>query len=124
MAEGFLRSFDPKIKAYSAGTEPSGEVHPKAVKVMNEAGIDIGKQSPKHVRQFIQDPFDYVITVCDNAKESCPLFTGEVKQRLHMGFEDPAVATGTEEEINNVFRSVRDQIKEAFYDLYEREMKG
>lgn len=110
MAEGFLRSLDPRLEVHSAGTAPSDRVHPKAVKVMKEAGIDLEGQSPKQVDEFVDQPFDYVITVCDHALEHCPVFTGKVKERLHIGFEDPALATGTEEEVDAVFRKIRDQM--------------
>lgn len=123
MAEGFLKSFDKNISAFSAGTAPSGEVHPKAILVMNEIGIDISKGNPKSVNEFIKDDFNYVITVCDGAKEVCPVFTGLVKHRLHIGFDDPADATGSEEEIVAVFRRVRDEIKEDFYQFYLDEIK-
>ena len=123
MAEGFLKSFDPSLEVYSAGTNPSGAVHPKAIQVMQEVGIDISKGYPKDVDQFIEKPFDYVITVCDHARETCPVFIGQVKERLHIGFEDPAEATGTEEEILSVFRRVRDEIKQAFYDFYLQKIK-
>ena len=112
MAEGFLRSFDPELEVFSAGTAPSDRVHPKAVVVMKEEGIDLSGHRPKKVDEFLDDSFDYVITVCDQAKESCPVFLGDVKNRLHIGFDDPAEATGTEEEIIAVFRRVRDEIAE------------
>ncbi len=118
MAEGFLKSFDPQLEVFSAGTNPSTRVHPKAIQVMKEAGIDLGRNYPKHIDQFINDSFDYVITVCDNAKESCPVFIGNVGKQLHIGFEDPAEAVGTEEEIFSVFRKVRDQIKRRFEKFY------
>jgi arsenate reductase (thioredoxin) len=118
MAEGFLKSFDSKLEVYSAGTAAEGEVNPFAVQVMKEAGIDISQQKPESVDLFLADSFDYVITVCDGAKEVCPVFTGNVKQRLHIGFEDPASARGTDEEIVPIYRKVRDQIKEAFYEFY------
>jgi len=124
MAEGFLKSFDPDLEVYSAGTEPSGEVHPNAMAVMQETGIDISEGLPKHVDQFIEEPFDYVITVCDDARESCPVFTGKVRHRLHLGFEDPARATGTKEEVMGVFRMIRDQIREAFYQFYSDNLKN
>ena len=85
---------------------------------MKEIGIDIGSGYPKNVDQFIDSSFDYVITVCDNAKETCPVFTGKVLHRLHIGFEDPAEAVGSEEEVLGVFRKVRDEIKEDFYKFY------
>ena len=122
MAEGFLRSFDIKLEVYSAGTNPSKQVHPKAIQVMKEVGIDISKNYPKMVDKFLSESFNYVITVCYNAKETCPVFVGKVTNRLHMGFEDPADTTGTEEEILSVFRKVRDEIKDEFYKFYNREL--
>lgn len=122
MAEGFLKSFDPDLEVYSAGTKPSGQVHPLAVRVMAEIGIDISAGTPKNVDQYLDWSFDYVITVCDNARETCPVFMGNVKQRLHLGFEDPANAIGTEEEQLAVFRRVRDEIKQAFYKFYNKHL--
>lgn len=119
MAEGFLKSFDTRLEVYSAGTNPSGVVHPKAIEVMREFGIDIGGGHPKPVDDFIEESFDYVITVCDGAREVCPVFTGDVRQRIHIGFEDPAEATGTEEKVLSVFRKVRDEIQSAFKTFYE-----
>ena len=118
MAEGYLRSLDPSLEMYSAGTEPGEVVHPLAIKVMQEKGVDISSGRPKTVEQFIGDPFDYVITVCDEAKEACPVFTGKVKNRLHIGFDDPAEATGTEDEVLAVFRRVRDEIIRDFSEFY------
>ncbi|MHB1686423.1 MAG: arsenate reductase ArsC [Ignavibacteriaceae bacterium] len=123
MAEGFLKSFDPELKVLSAGTNPSKQVHPKAIQVMKEVGIDLSKNYPKMVDQFLNNSFDYVITVCDNAKETCPVFIGKVGKQLHIGFEDPAEATGTEEEILSEFRKVRDQIKNKFLEFYNKEIK-
>ncbi|MCX7797809.1 MAG: arsenate reductase ArsC [Melioribacter sp.] len=123
MAEGFLKSIDPSLEVYSAGVSPANQVNPKAIQVMKEIGIDISKNVPKNVESFINESFDYVITVCDNAKETCPVFTGNVGKQLHLGFEDPAEATGTEEEILNVFRRVRDQIKIAFENFYNNFIK-
>ncbi|MBU2651037.1 MAG: arsenate reductase ArsC [Bacteroidetes bacterium] len=120
MAEGFLKSFDAEIEVSSAGTNPAEQVHPKAIQVMKEAGIDISGNRPRLVDEFLDQEFDFVITVCDGAKESCPAFTGKVKHRLHIGFEDPAAATGTEEEIIKVFRTVRDQIKAQFLEFYKK----
>ncbi len=122
MAEGFLKSFDTDLEVYSAGTQPSGEVHPKAIQVMKEKGIDISNGYPKKVDRFLNEAFDYVITVCDDARETCPVFLGEVKERLHLGFEDPAKATGTAAEILNEFRRIRDLIESAFYDLYKNKI--
>lgn len=118
MAEGFLKSFDERLEVFSAGTHPSRQVHPKAVQVMSEIGIDISRNHSKSVDEFLHDSFDYVITVCDGAYENCPVFYGKVKHQLHIGFEDPAVATGTEEEILVVFRRIRDEIKGEFYRFY------
>lgn len=117
MAEGFLKTYD-QIEVFSAGTDPAHRVNPHAMKVMKEIGIDLSSHKPKKVDAFLNDPFDYVITVCDNAKETCPVFIGEVKHRLHIGFEDPAEATGTEKEILEVFRTTRDQIREKMYEFY------
>lgn len=118
MAEGFLKSFDPSLEVFSAGTKAAARVHPKAIQVMNEIGIDLRTNYPKTVDQFLSQSFDYVITVCGNAKETCPVFMGDVKHRLHIGFDDPADATGTEEEILSVFRRVRDEIKKDFFEFY------
>lgn len=120
MAEGFLNSLDSSLQVFSAGTKPAVRVHPLAAKVMKEFGIDIGGNKPKNVEEFINDSFDYVITVCDNAKETCPIFIGKVQHRLHIGFDDPADAVGTEEEVLAVFRRVRDEIKTAFSTFYEQ----
>jgi arsenate reductase len=123
MAEGFLKSFDKNLEVYSAGTKPAEKVNPNAIKVMNEVGIDLSSNYPKLVDQFLNETFDFVITVCDNAKETCPVFIGKVGKQLHIGFEDPADATGTEEEILSVFRKVRDEIKRDFYEFYLNELK-
>ena len=119
MAEGYLKSFDKNLEVYSAGTKPAEEVNLNSIKVMKEVGIDISLQYPQDVDEFIDKSFDYVITVCDNAKEVCPVFNGEVKQQLHIPFEDPADATGTEEKVLNVYRKVREEIKERFRIFYE-----
>ena len=114
MAEGFLKALNSELEVYSAGTRAEKNVNPYAVKVMAEKGIDISSQTPKSVDIFLNKAFDFVITVCDGAKEACPYFTGSVKNRLHIGFEDPADAKGTEEEKLIVYRKVRDQIEEEF----------
>ena len=118
MAEGFLKYFDKNPEVFSGGTKPEKQVNPRAIKVMNEIGIDISTSKPEDVNKFINQSFDYVITVCDNAKETCPAFTGKVKNRLHIGFDDPATARGTEEEVMSTFRRIRDQIKESFFKFY------
>lgn len=124
MAEGFLKSFGSQLEVYSAGTNPAKEVNPNAVKVMNEVEIDLSKAYPKNVSNFLNDSFDYVITVCDNAKETCPVFNGKVETKLHLAFEDPADAKGTDEEILNKYREIRDKIKKSFYQLYNLELKN
>jgi arsenate reductase len=118
MAQGFMQSFNRDLQVFSAGTQPSSRVNPNAIQVMKEVGIDITGQKPKHVDEFINEEWDYVITVCGGAKESCPAFIGKVKNRLHIGFDDPADAKGTEEEILKEFRRVRDEIKTQFYSFF------
>lgn len=119
MAEGFLKSFDKSLKVSSAGTHPATVVNPNAVKVMKEIGIDISLQSPELVDKYTNLEWDYVITVCGGAKEVCPAFTGKVNQRLHIGFDDPADAVGSQEEVLAVYRRVRDKIKEGFFEFYK-----
>jgi arsenate reductase len=112
MAEGFFRRFaGDKIEVYSAGLSPKG-VHPLAIKVMAEVGIDISHQTSKHLNEFVGQKFDYVITVCDIAAANCPSFPGE-GTRLHWPFDDPASATGTVEEVMGVFRRIREEIGSA-----------
>lgn len=124
MAEGFLRSFDLRLEVYSAGTKPEKEVNPFAVSVMKESFIDISRQRPSHIAVFQNENFDIVITVCDHAKEICPVFTGKVNKQIHIGFTDPADATGTDDEILNVYRTIRDQIKNDFYIFYKQINNG
>jgi arsenate reductase len=115
MAEGFFRRyFDPTDEVFSAGLEPS-IVDPRAIAVMAETGIDISSHTSKHLGQFLGQRFDYVITVCDSANAKCPVFPG-VTRRLHWPFDDPARAQGTEKEVLDVFRRVRDQIDAAVID--------
>ncbi len=122
MAEGFLKSFDDTLEVYSAGTDPSHQVHPKAIVVMNEIGIDLSNNYPKKVDKFLNKKIDYVITVCGGAKESCPTFTGKVKNQIHIGFDDPADAIGTSAEIYSEFRRIRDEIKRDFYEFYQENL--
>jgi arsenate reductase len=119
MAEGFLKSFDKNLEVNSAGTKPAEKVNPFAVKAMKEVGIDISNGIPENVDKYINQSFDYVITVCDNAKETCPVFMGNVKHRLHIGFDDPADAVGTEDEVMPVYRRVRDEIEKEFFIFYK-----
>ncbi len=123
MAEGFLKSFDSSLDVYSAGTKPADRISSKAVFVMKEKGIDISSGRPEDVENYIKDSFDFVITVCDNAKETCPVFTGDVRERMHIGFEDPAEAEGTEEEVLNFYRRIRDEIETGFLNLYLSRIK-
>ena len=106
MAEGFLKSYNENLEVYSAGTKPAEKVNPFAVKAMKEIGIDISNGIAEDVDKYFSQSFDYVITVCDNAKETCPVFMGDVKHNLHIGFDDPADAVGSEEEVMPVYRRV------------------
>lgn len=118
MAHGFLQSFDKRLDVHSAGTRPAAHVKPKAVEVMMEAGVDISAHTPKSVDIYLNEPWDYVITVCGGANETCPMFTGEVGKRLHIGFDDPSDAVGSDEFVMSEFRRVRDEIKEGFERFY------
>jgi arsenate reductase (thioredoxin) len=123
MAQGLLQSFNKNITVCSAGTQPSKQVNSKAVQVMKEVGINISKHNPKSVDQYLNDIWDYVITVCNDANETCPVFLGNVKHRLHMGFEDPSKISGSDEFIISEFRRVRDEIKDGFQKFYSDQIK-
>ena len=123
MAHGFLQSFDPNITVCSAGTQASGKLSSKAVAVMKEVGIDISHHTSDSVDQYLGEEWDYVITVCGGANESCPAFIGNVKHRLHIGFDDPSHAVGTDEFIWSEFRRVRNEIKEGFWKFYQENLK-
>lgn len=123
MAAGFLKSFSNKLTVYSGGTKPSSRTNPNAIYVMKELGIDISNSVPRNVDEYVNMDFDYVITVCDNAKEVCPVFVGKVKNSMHIGFDDPVDAVGTEEEIIAEYRRVRDEIKLDFTDFYQNKIK-
>ncbi len=121
MADGIVNhDFAGRIEACSAGTEPHG-LNPKAVQVMAEIGIDISGNSSDHLSKYAGERFDYVITLCGDANERCPLFFGGIK-RLHMGFEDPPKAKGTEEEVLAVYRRVRDEIRAKMREFFETEL--
>jgi arsenate reductase len=124
MAHGFLQSFDERLEVRSAGTEPTSQVNPKAIQVMREAGIDISSHTPHNVEQYLNEEWDYVITVCDHAKETCPVFPGKVKHYLHMAFKDPSHETGPDDFIITRFREVRDQIKGSFDEFYKSKLKS
>jgi arsenate reductase len=114
LAEGILqRALGKGYDVQSAGSKPAGYVHSLAVKAMAEIGIDISGHRSKHLNEFLQQPVETVITVCGNADQACPMFPGQVN-RYHWGFDDPAHATGSEEEKLAVFRGVRDQIRRVF----------
>ena len=123
MAHGFLQSFSSEIGVFSAGTKPAEMINRKAVEVMKEAGIDISDHKPHNVAEYINEPWDYVITVCGGANESCPVFVGNVRHRLHIGFDDPSDAIGSEELVLAEFRRVRDEIKTRFEQLYNDNLK-
>lgn len=114
LAEGILRAAaGDKLRVASAGSKPAGYVHPLAIKVMAEIGIDISQHQSKHLDEFLSQDVETVITVCGNADQVCPMFPGQVN-RHHWGFDDPAHAAGTEEEQMRVFRRVRDEIRRVF----------
>ena len=114
MAEGILRAAaSDLIEVHSAGSKPAGYVHPKAIQVLKEIGIDISGHTSKHMNEFLSRQITTVITVCGNADQACPIYPGQVN-RHHWGFEDPAHAKGTEDEILEEFRRVRDQIRLVF----------
>lgn len=123
MAHGFLQSYDSGISVCSAGTNASGKLNQTAVKVMKEAGIDISHHTSDPVEKYLGEEWDFVITVCGGANETCPAFIGKVKHRLHIGFDDPSHTVGTDDFIMSEFRRVRDEIKDKFYDLYVNQIK-
>ncbi len=117
MAEGWLRAHaGDRLEVFSAGSAPSGRVHPGAIQAMAEIGIDLSGHSSKHLNQFLGQPFDYVLTVCDNAAEACPVFPGPGR-RIHRNFTDPAAAPPAEQMA--VFRRVRDEIAAWLGELFD-----
>ena len=123
MVQGFLQSFDKNLIVRSAGTKVSGKLNEKAVAVMKEIGIDISHHTSDTVEKYLEEEWDYVITVCGGANEVCPSFIGKVKNRLHIGFDDPSHAIGSEEFIMSEFYRVRDEIKESFTKFYTENIK-
>jgi arsenate reductase len=122
MAEGMINhDLGGRVKAYSAGIETSS-AHPMAVKVMEELGIDISQQRSKALDEFADQKFDYVITLCSQANEACPVFFGGT-QRLHMDFPDPAAVQDSEEEKNSAYRQVRDQIRQKVVGFLSKEQR-
>lgn len=119
MAHGFLESYGKDLAVYSGGVKAEARVNPLAVMVMREMGIDISDHTPQQVDQYRDEDWDYVITVCDHANETCPVFHGNVKHRLHISFEDPSKVTeGTYEFRLNEYRRIRDAINNTFFKLY------
>ncbi len=122
MAHGFMQSFDSRMQVESAGTKAAGKLNAGAVKAMAEIGIDISQHTSDQVEKYLNEKWDYVITVCGGANETCPAFIGKVKHRIHLGFDDPGHAVGTQEFIESEFQRVREQIREGFYNLYKNEI--
>jgi arsenate reductase len=120
MAEGLLASFSSSLKVYSAGTKPE-KVNPFAIKAMDQIGVDISKNTSNHAEEYSNIDFDYVFTVCDNAKEICPIYP-KAKQMIHHSFIDPADATGTEQEQLEVYVEVRNQLKDYFKAFVENNL--
>lgn len=118
MAHGFLQSFDENLYVRSGGTEPAARINPKAVEVMADLGIDISNHTPHLVDEYLDEEWEYVITVCDHVNETCPAFFGKVMHRLHLGFEDPSHATGTPEFIHSEYVRIRDQIHNVFLRFF------
>lgn len=123
MAHGFLQSFDKAIQVFSAGTHPAKKVNAMAVEVMREAGIDISRHIPVNVRVYLHEAWDYVITVCGEANETCPAFPGKVGKRLHIGFNDPSEVRGTPELVKSEFIRVRDEIEKELAKFYITQLK-
>ena len=123
MAHGFLQSFDKNLYVRSGGTEPAARINQMAVEAMADLGVDISRHTPHLVDEYLKEEWDYVITVCDHANETCPAFSGKVKHRLHLGFEDPSHATGTPEFIHGEYIRIRDQIRETFLEFYKENIK-
>jgi arsenate reductase len=124
MAHGFLQSFDKDITVCSAGTEASGKLNLTAVAVMKEVGIDISHHTSDQVDTYLDQNWDYVITVCGGANENCPAFPGKVRHRLHIGFDDPSHTIGKEEFIRSEFIRVREEIRHGFRKFYDEEIKS
>ena len=114
MGEGVLKSLEAGPDVHSAGTQPAAQVNPGAIRAVKEIGINMEGETPKNVQGFVSQSFDYVITVSDDADRNCPHFQGKVGKRVHIGFPDPAEATGADDEKMAVFREVRDAIRAQF----------
>jgi arsenate reductase len=123
MAHGILQSFSREIAVFSAGTRPAAAVNPNAIAAMEDLGVDISHHVPHSIEDYLGEEWDYVVTVCGNAKEDCPIFMGNVKHRLHIGFADPVDATGSPEEISSAYTTVRDEILRDFYRFYNKNLR-
>lgn len=124
MAEGWMRELGKgRVEAFSAGSKPKGGVHPMAVEVMNDRGIDLTQNTSNHIDEYINEPFDCVLTVCDSAKEACPVLPG-AKRVVHYSFEDPDHPNDPNEDVATCFRRVRDQIGDWVKAFLEDEFKG
>lgn len=123
MAHGFLQNLNSSLTVCSAGTEASGKLNEKAVKVMLDVGIDISHHTSDSVEKFLPEAWDYVITVCGGANETCPAFLGKVRKRIHIGFDDPSHASGSDEFVWSEFVRVRNEIQQRFTQFYEEEIK-
>ncbi|PKP23558.1 MAG: protein tyrosine phosphatase, partial [Bacteroidetes bacterium HGW-Bacteroidetes-22] len=110
MAHGWLQWYNPALEVFSAGTFPEKEVNPMAIEVMAELGIDISGHKPVSVEEYLEEKWDFVVSVCDDTLETCPTFNGKVRHRLHKGFEDPARFRGTPEQVKAKYLEVRDEI--------------
>lgn len=122
MAHGFLKTYNKRLEVFSAGTKAEGKVNPFAAEVMKQIGIDISDHTSDQVDKYLNEEWDYVITVCGGANESCPAFMGKVKTRLHIGFDDPSDAVGSDDYKMSEYIRVRDEIKIAFEKLFENEI--
>ena len=118
MAHGILQSLDSNLEVHSAGTRPAEKVNPKAIEVMKEIDIDISSHTTQNIDRYLNEAWDYVITVCSGANESCPMFSGKVKNRMHIGFDDPSDVIGSDGFVMNEFRRVRNEIKKEFTNFY------
>lgn len=123
MAQGLLQALDADLCVCSAGTQPAEAVNEGAVAVMREIGVDIGGQVPTSVERYLDEYWDYVITVCGDARDTCPRFTGQVVRQLHIGFDDPSRATGSPEYVHGEFVRVRDEIRREMTRFYLTEIQ-
>ena len=123
MAQACLQHLDAGLYVRSAGTQPAHNTHPLAVEVMEEARMPITDLQPHNVREFTHEEWDFVITVCDHALETCPAFVGKVKHQLHFDFPDPAQSKGTKEEQRSVFRAIREHITLTFNEFYHKHIQ-